>query len=293
MEPLTAGASGASVLRVEAGAGRYVLRLDGPGDGFRDPARQYACHAIAAQAGVAPRLLYADVETRISVAAFLVEGPAEAKADRLAALARSLRTLHDAPLFPPLMPFLEAMERLMAGFVAAEIAPAELSAKLTALFGRIRGAYRLAAEDVVSSHNDLNPANLVFADGRAMLLDWETAFAADRYLDLATAANFHAEGEAELTLFLTRYFGRPAAPEERARLALMRQVSRLYYGAMLLSAVWRSDPGFRLSPEVFARLGSAPRSERRASPATPGGKIELGCFFLAAALAAEDVAPAA
>jgi thiamine kinase-like enzyme len=286
--PLTAGASGATVLRVEAGPQLCVLRLDGPGDGFRDAARQYACHAIAAQAGVAPRLLYADVEARLSVAAFLTESRIQTKEDQLAALALSLRKLHGAPLFPPLMPFLEAMERLIAGFMAADIAPAELSAKLKALFDLIRGAYRPTATDVVSSHNDLNPGNVLFAEGRAVLLDWETAFAADRFVDLAALANFYAEGEEHLIVILTRYFGRPATPAERMRLELMRQVSRLFYGVMLLSAVRRSDPDFKLRPEVFGELGSAQRTGPKASPTTKAGKIELACSFLAAALAARD-----
>ena len=37
---LTNGASGAIVLKAEVGGQPYVLRLDCPGDGFRDPARQ-------------------------------------------------------------------------------------------------------------------------------------------------------------------------------------------------------------------------------------------------------------
>ena len=70
MEPVGGGLSGAGVWRLEVEARTYLLKLDRPADGFSDPARQYACLRIAADAGVAPPLLYADAESGVSVSAF-------------------------------------------------------------------------------------------------------------------------------------------------------------------------------------------------------------------------------
>ncbi len=58
--PLTGGLSGAEIFRVRVGGIGYVLRLEGPGDAFRDPHRTYPCMAAAAKACIAPRLIYAD-----------------------------------------------------------------------------------------------------------------------------------------------------------------------------------------------------------------------------------------
>ena len=260
VEPLTAGASGAAVLKVTHGAPACVLRLDHPGDGFRDPARQYACHAIAAQARVAPRLLYSDAEDRVSVTTFTVseEGPREA---RLKAVAHALARLHAAPLFPPLMPFLDGMERLLADAWGVNLMPEDIATRLVKLLAAIVPVCRAPASDIVSSHNDLNPNNVLFAGGHTLFVDWESAFAADRYVDLATLVNFFGGDEAGRTLIAETYFGRPLEDAERARLELMRQVSRLFYGVMLLTALRRATPGF-----------FAPRQAFEAESATlPGG----------------------
>ena len=71
---LTGGASGADMLRLDCEDEIAVLRLDGPPDGFRDPARQYACQAIAAARGVAPALLASDAAERLSLSAFVAPG---------------------------------------------------------------------------------------------------------------------------------------------------------------------------------------------------------------------------
>ena len=55
----TKGASGAGVFKLTVDGRNYLLRIEGPSDGFRDPYRQYACLRIAAEAAVAPRLIYA------------------------------------------------------------------------------------------------------------------------------------------------------------------------------------------------------------------------------------------
>ena len=45
ISPTTAGASGASTLRIDAGSGAYLLRLEVGRDGFRNPRRSYPCLA--------------------------------------------------------------------------------------------------------------------------------------------------------------------------------------------------------------------------------------------------------
>ena len=279
-EPL-AGRSGATILKLMSADRCAVLRLDMPPDGFRDPARHYVCHAIAAQAGIAPDLLHVDLSHRLTLTAFVEQSDELSGDRRLAAVARSLSRLHATPLFPPLMPFMQAMEGLMAAFAALAILPAASIVRLRALFDDLRRAYDCPAEDIVSSHNDLNPTNILIRDGRAIFVDWETAFAADRYVDLAALANFFAKSADDEKLILETYFARAPTREEQARLGLMRQVSRLYYGIMLLQAARRRRPDVRLDDDA---LDVRPGDIGASADADAGLEIRLGCTFLADAL---------
>ncbi|MGZ3304646.1 MAG: DUF2239 family protein [Asticcacaulis sp.] len=286
IEPLAGGASGAIVLKVACRDAIRVLRLDYAPDGFRDPARQYACHAIAAQAGVAPALAYADRDGRVSVSAFLNAEVPPPPGDGLLRVAQSLTRLHASPLFPPFMPFMTAMAALLTGSVSAKVLPAGIATRVQALFHSIQNTYRPSQSDIVSSHNDLNPNNVIFAGGRACFVDWESAFAADRYVDLATAANFFAREEGDSERLLAAYFGRKPEPVEMAKLEVMRQVIRIYYGVMLLSAARRLDGNLELDPGLFETSAMT----RTGSPdvTTAVGQIGLAASLLRTALAQSD-----
>jgi aminoglycoside phosphotransferase (APT) family kinase protein len=278
--PLTGGASGAGVFRLTADGRPYLLRLDGPPDGFRDPARQYACQRIAAEAGVAPMLIHGDPEARVSLSAFVEVAAPRSRTLQLTAAAEAVRRLHRAPLFPPLMPYLDAMDRLLADFAASEVLPASTLEAPLALYARLAAAYPRDAADVVSSHNDLNPRNILFDGERAVIVDWESAFAADRYVDLAALLNFFAADEAEETLILDAYFARPMRADERARAFLMRQVNRLFYAAMMLGAAAREQPGLRLDAARLATPRFAEARGEMASLTSQDGRIRFGCVFL-------------
>lgn len=282
IEPL-GGRSGATVLKICAGSASAVLRFDVAPDGFRNPARHYACQAIAAQAGVAPELLHVDVPMRLSISAFIGPAPAPTGEEWLTAIATALSKLHAAPLFPPLMPFMDAMDQLIGAFTGAEMLTRDQADRVRTLFEELRSVYQLRDGDLVSSHNDLNPTNLLFAGGKAFFVDWETAFAADRYVDLAAVVNFLARNEADERLILGTYFGRRPTEEECRRLGVMRQVSRLYYGVMLLGAAHRVHPDLALAASA---LDLASYGDSDAQPAHPIYEVHLGCKFLADALRA-------
>lgn len=280
VEPL-AGRSGATILKASGASSSVVLRLDMLPDGLRDPARHYACHAIATHAGVAPDLLHVNLSERLTVSAFVDQTDDLAPVERLTAIGQALSRLHSAPLFPPLMPFMQAMDGLVTGFASLEILPAPAIEQLRALFERLRGGYALSAADIVASHNDLNPTNILCSKGQAYFVDWETAFAADRYVDLAALVNFLAKSEDDEQLILRSYFGRAPTADEIRRLNLMRVVSRLYYGIMLLRAAMRSHPDLQLDAQAIGlgSDGSAP-----AASSQPVFEVRLGCAFLAEAL---------
>ena len=60
-------------------------------------------------------------------------------------------------------------------------------------FERIREAYPWDAAALVSSHNDPNPANILFDGERLWLIDWETAYRNDPLVDVATLTMFYRQ----------------------------------------------------------------------------------------------------
>jgi hypothetical protein len=285
-ERMAWGASAAGVFRFRADGRDWALRLDGPPDGFRDPARQHACHRIAAAAGVAPELIWSSAADGLSISAFIAGGePPADRTDRLLAQVEAVRRLHAAPLFPPLLDYMDAMDAIVGQFQAAAILPPDALGGVTASYRQLAGAYPRPTGETVSSHNDLNPSNLLYAEGRAWLLDWEAAFAADRFVDLAAIANFHGADEAETEQLLNAYFDGEVDDARRNRFALMRRINRIFYGVMLLNAAARERPGLTLGPAELDGPGLEALQGQMTSLAIAEGKIRFGWAFLKAAQA--------
>jgi hypothetical protein len=201
---------------------------------------------IAAEAGLAPRVLYTSIEDRISLIDFLQTRPLPAS-EAAVRMAVTLRALHELSPFPTLVndydtapTFLLRPSALRDGFIqrfqAAQILPESEAEELLQLHARIAGVYRRYDSDMVSSHNDLKPENIVFDGERVWLVDWEAAFLNDRYSDLAVMANFVVTNDADEEVYLRTYFGEAADEYTLARFYLMRQVVHMFYAmAFILS----------------------------------------------------------
>ncbi len=115
VRPIAGGFSGAQVFRLEAEGGVWLLRLANGRDAFRDPARWFECLRIAAAAGIAPPLRYADAETGACITRFiegrpLAEGFGMPRSAMIAALGALAGRLHATAAFPPLVDYMDGME---------------------------------------------------------------------------------------------------------------------------------------------------------------------------------------
>jgi hypothetical protein len=292
-QPVGGGLSGAGVWRIRVGGIAYLLRLEAARDEFRDPARHYACLRIAAANYLAPRVRHADAADGVAIVDFIatrslaLDYP-QGRQALATELAQALRALHQAPPFPPLTDYLEGMDRVLAEHRRLDILDPAATEELFARYGELRGRYRTRPQDLVSSHNDLNPGNVLYDGRRLWIVDWEAAFLADRYVDLATVANwFTGDAEAEAALLAT-YFGRAPDPEEQARFHLMRLVNHLFLGAMFLNVAMGERPGARLDDRTLAGPGlEALRQGLRTGAfdmATWENRVAYGKARLAAAL---------
>jgi aminoglycoside phosphotransferase (APT) family kinase protein len=244
--PLTGGLSGAGVFRVDADR-PYVLKIsDQPLDAWRSA---LAIRLTAARAGLSPEVIHTDEERRAIVTTFVEDRsfPLHYFTNRDAALAllgSTLRRLHelpltDAPSIDPRARISELVDQL-----------GSLATVPAFVFEATRSALDLEAPDedrLVTSHNDVNPGNLIFDGERLLLLDWDVAGANEPYYDLAAIAVFLRMDDAACTALLAAYDGSTELP---ARFVYDRRVIAALCGATFLQlARTRGHAGEALSIE--------------------------------------------
>lgn len=217
------------------------------------PEREFTCMKAAAEAGLAPHILYMNVEDRISITDFVEARPFPA-AQAPVRMARMLRKVHALPPFVRAAEHLDttcmylmhkgpALDGLLEKFLAANILSGEECGDLFALHARLAAVYRTREDDMVSSHNDLfKPDNVLFDGDRVWLVDWEASFLNDRYADLAVVANLAVRTEEDEAAYLREYFGQPPDAYQQARFLIMKQIAHLFYALAFLLTGATSHP---------------------------------------------------
>jgi len=242
------GLAASMVFRIVVRGSPYLLKISTRAN---DPDRTYACMKSAAEAGVAPRVWYANAEDRISIEDFVETRPlplSEARG-RLPGL---LRTVHSLPPFArapfnTTCTFLLDQGPIRDGYLekfrAANILPEAESAEFFARVAELTAVYPHDDAEMVSSHNDLfKPDNILFDGERVWLVDWEAAFLNDRYADLAVVANQVVTDDEEEMDFLQEYFEGAPNRYQLARFHLMQQISHLFYTLAFLFQGWTGKP---------------------------------------------------
>lgn len=249
---LSGGLSGALVCRIRVGGIPYLLRVEGERSYFKDPARWYGCMRTAAEAFLAPRVRYACAEDGVAILDYIAEQSLAyeypgTRTDMIAELAQAVRALHATPGFPVLTDYMDGMEGVLGQLRASELVRPQALAEVLRRYAELAQVYRRLPQDLVSSHNDLNPGNVLYDGARLWLVDWESAFRADRWVDLATLANFFTKDQAEEEALLRVYFGEAPDAAKRARLFLARQINHVFNGAIFLIGAAGERPQARLT----------------------------------------------
>jgi aminoglycoside phosphotransferase (APT) family kinase protein len=226
---LTAGLSSALVFRIVVRGCPYLLRVimdtgsaAGPGRG--DQTHHFVCMKRAAEAGIAPKIWYASTEDRVSITDF-VEARPFPRAEALVRMPATLQTLHALPAFAPPRNTI-TLDGFIRRFQDAKLLPESETAELFERYAPVTSVYPRDSE-MVASHNDLKPENVLFDGGRVWLVDWEAAFLNDRYFDLAIVANFVVTNDVEEEAYLRTYFGEAPGEYRLARFYLMRQTMHM------------------------------------------------------------------
>jgi hypothetical protein len=288
LEAVTGGVSGAATWRVEIGERSYLMRIEGKRSPLRNP-HQYSCMQIASDAGIAPALHYVDTERGVAIMAYVRQQPLGEFPGGASGLAQGvgmlIARLQATPVFPQLADFLALLDRMVAYLSGSGVFAAGVLDGHLAAYRRVRGAYR-ADGAAVSSHNDPNPRNLLFDGERLWLIDWETAYRNDPLVDVAiTADQLAATPELE-ALLLQSWLGHPPDGLLRARLTLMRVLTRFYYAGLLfagIAAMPRTESLTSLAAPTPAEFQAA-IAQGRLVPGTPEttltfAKVMLGQFL--------------
>lgn len=242
---VAAGLSGAGVYRVDAAGQAFVLKISGEEEPLAGWQRKLHIQQLAANAGVAPRVIHADEARRAIVSVFVVDrsfpafyaNPSTREA-ALAQLGQTVRRVHDLAL-PPEAVTQEPTDVLTAAWSAV--------ATNFALPGFVGDAVRrVLAEDtpasgraLVLSHNDVNPTNLVYDGEKLLLLDWDAAGPNDPFYDLAAISVFLRMDEETCLKLLTAHDGEPVS-RLPARFAYDRRLVAVLCGVVFLRLAHRN-----------------------------------------------------
>ncbi len=231
IRPLAGGLSSAQAFKIVVKGKPYLLKILRT-EVISNPRHEFACMQTAAEAGLAPRIWYADVEDRILISDFVEAKPFPENV--LALVATTIRRIHALPNFPKVVNYFDAIDGFIHRFQAAKILPENETEEVFRRYAEVQKVYPRQDLAFVASHNDLKPQNMIFDGKRIMLVDWESAFLNDPYVDLAIAANFFVNSEAEEESYLGAYFGAPASENQLARFYLVRQAVSMFYATLLL-----------------------------------------------------------
>ena len=236
----------------DAGAAerRYVLRVPGAGtDTFIDRQHEHHNHMAAAQAEVAPPVLYTLEPEMITVVPFIDGETMHPESfaghhERLAKAVRAIRTYHERAVFANEARVFDQIRRYVdLAFADGAPLPDEVREALN-LAELIERAMARDEPQPTGCHNDLLSENFILgADGTMWVIDWEYSGRNDPYYDLGVFCAENRLPEADERFILTCYCGR-FEPARYARMMLFKLVSDLWWGLWALNQVRLSTIDF-------------------------------------------------
>jgi thiamine kinase-like enzyme len=251
-------------------AGEYVIRIPGERTELLGIDRAHEAEAAqrAAELGIGPAVL-GMLEGVGTLVTELVSGhhlEPTPFTERLGDIVDLVHRFHDSGPLGGAFPIHRVVEWHARDASARGVMAPKAYERLHQQSRRIESAFGRAPTPLVPCHNDLLPGNVLFADDRVWLLDFEYAGMNDVFFDLGNlSVNSELNHDAEERL-LTLYFGH-VSKAAWARLQLMKMMSEFREGmwAVVQQAISTLDTDFvsyadeRLSN--CERLASRPQFE--------------------------------
>ena len=262
---LAGGLSAAAVYRIVIKDKPYVLKLANPMVAAPKATNLF----LAAKAGIAPPLHFEDPITGISISAYIEGKPLRSVfsvAQLMKELAVTAQVIHTIPLHTKGPDLFSTLDSLIGQFKQSNMLNGAAVDQCFEGYENIKTLPELRKDhDLVCSHNDLNPNNLLCDGQRIWIIDWDASYLNSRYVDLANLANFFAHSEDQEHLLLYAYFNGDLDQQKKSRLFVMRQLSRIIYALLMFQLASQSKPiDYAHSQQlegidlgfVFAQIGS-------------------------------------
>lgn len=235
VEPLAGGFSNAKLYKILVNNKHYVLRLSD--NDLKDLKNEIKCMTLASRMGIAPKVHYANAKEGITIMDYIpnkklmVEELSEPKV--VVQLGTLLHKLHnEKPSFP------KYRHKTVVNFLLEVEKTLGLPNKSNLVFEGIKKLKTINKKLVKiklkkSSHNDLNPNNILYDGKKFWIIDWDSAGVSDPFFDLATVSNFMIYNKEMENLYLKTYFKGNPTKVDLDHYLVMKQVSRCYYGLLL------------------------------------------------------------
>ena len=279
LEPL-GGALTNVCYKVTTGGGAYVLRLAGEGTSdYIDRAAEKHNSRVAAEAGVNAEVLFFDATDGTMVTRF-VEGISMNAGDGFGRdpgapvrVARALKRVHSlGRVFRSRFDVFAAIDGyldLLRGWrtpVPEDYHEVGQSARA------VRLALEASPAALVPCHNDPWPGNLLDADGRIYLIDWEYSGMNDPMWDLADLSVEARFGPEQDRTMMEAYYGARLSPVLYSRLEVYKAMSDLHWSVWGIVQHAKGNPAEDFWSYGLERLG---RSKTRMSGADFGRHLSV------------------
>ena len=226
--------------KVTIGSKAYVLRLAGEGTSeYIDRSTEEHNARVAAEAGVNAEVVFFDARDGTMVTRF-VEGVSMNTGEGFGRdpgspvrAAQALRKVHRlGGVFRSRFDVFAEMEGYLALLRGKRTPLPEGYREVGRKAKAVRRALEASPASLVPSHNDPWPGNLLDADGRIYLIDWEYSGMNDPVWDLADLSVEAGFGPGQDRAMVEAYRGTDASPALYSRLEIYKAMSDLHW------AVW-------------------------------------------------------
>ena len=236
LEPL-GGALTNVCYKVTTGGGAYVLRLAGEGTSdYIDRATEKHNARVAAEAGVNAEVIFFDATDGTMVTRF-VEGVCMNAGEWFCGdsgapvrAARALKRVHTlGRLFRSRFDVFAAIDGYLDLLHGWRTPLPEDYYEVGRRARAVRLALKASPAALVPCHNDPWPGNLLDADGRIYLIDWEYSGMNDPLWDLATLSVEASFGPEQDRTMMEAYYGARLSPVLYSRLEVYKAMSDLHW----------------------------------------------------------------
>lgn len=237
---LKGGLSGAVVYQIKVSDNFFAIKIEAED---AELLRTKQIMQIASEAGVCPKIYYADAENRVILMAYIKPVMAEKSLENVNKLLAQVRKLHQQEITEPWKSVSDVLrenyQHLPSSYKDISIVQ-ECWNKLSEIQSIL-----FSDQDVRLCHADLNPSNVLFDGKQWLFVDWQAASTQSFYYDLACVATwFYFYDEKLCQSLLNIYLERDANEIEQAKYYLMRVFTQIYFGVGFISMPLKSNNQF-------------------------------------------------